>query len=466
MSVAAAALAEVLAHDQAQLRRATDLTIAAQARDQVLDSLTQVHSHLFPGLVRKHLHVADLLRHPVQGLGQALRTHPRAGLMGPAPSDLALQPPTHPVAADWVKAAAAIDEAALRIWYATPDYTPAAQSRIPREVGQPLGPTDMSATAWALTADVAAMAAALASTSTPLARALLRSGDGNLVQAGGALAGPQTRDLDAAAVLTLRLAQAGPLPRSYDLQEGNTHAPVPVLTIADAAAGLDHALRLLEVAPPLTGPQQRGLATAVASTVHALARQTRGRTGMVLTDLATHSASHAALWAASPLGATSPGQWAAVEQVRTVGSMIRSTLDARTGQGRPPTTALHPADPVDLARRLPEILRQAAANLRQGLETGAFLVPDPTTKSGWAPVAERGQAHRWQTAATALADAAADTALALSGAAAGSPGREARPGASTLSPARALLGAATRGPTRPTHPVQEPARTAPRPPSR
>jgi hypothetical protein len=432
-----------------------ELVVAAEARDQVLADLITIHEHLFADLDESvAVGPADMLRHPALGLGAVLRSRERTGLHGPSPTDLAIRSPTLPTARAWVAAASGVEAAAVDATRARPDREYAAwtwaHGRSAAQVPDPVTPPVI---AWALVADLAALSCAVASLDDDLAAALVGSGHADLVAAGHRLIGPSVDDLKITASLALRLAEAGETPSAYHLPSGAKGA-ITVSSLPSVPDALDRALDLLQAAPTLTGPQQRALATSIASIAQQLSMDAPASARAPLKNLARGAAGYAATWANSPLVAANSGDVDAVQQVRSVARLMQ--VDPPRWDSTPDGAAIREALERS-AERLPAIVRAAAENLREGLAAHRFLIPSHpgATGSGWGPAAGHPDRRPTETAAFQLEKLADRLGQALG------PRRAARPltDVVTQPPARELLRAALESPvTRPEHPALAPTR--------
>lgn len=453
MAVAAAALADVLDLGHARMEPA-DLVIAAHARDQVLACLTIGHRYLFAGLGHTATPAPqDLLRHPVLGLGEVLNNRPGTGLDGPAPTDVAVNLPTHPTARAWTVLARELDAAVVEIARARPDrpaWAWALTGVAPRDPDAP-PPPGSPQTAWALAADLAAFASALAAADTDLGVALHGAGE-PFRGAARAVTDPTLADLRAVALLALRMAESGPLPGDYHLPE-NTVGTRPLVPSSpvDVAVAIQRAGDLVADGPALTASQQRAFATTAARTAVLLARHAPASITAPLQTLAEVAARYATFWATSRLFPLNAGHQAAIEQLRAAAAF----LAPRANQQPLPAPAAARA-----AARLPVALAAAAANARTALSEDAFLAVDPHAPGATAaPISRHPERRRHRTAADRLDTAARDAHHQL---APHDPGRPPRPARSA---ARELLQNALTSPatSRPAHPAlpPQPARPAP-----
>ncbi|HET9658059.1 MAG TPA: hypothetical protein VFP72_22085 [Kineosporiaceae bacterium] len=470
LSAAAAALVDVLAAGHSTLADPKDLLAAGQARDQALACLALAHRYLFAGLgPDRELSASDMLRHPVLGLGAALAHRSVTGVTGPAPTDLALHPPPHPASRAWVAAAAALDAAAVEIARARPDKPQWAWlwMGLPPSTADGIPPPGSPAIAWALAADVAALAGGLAAADRDLADAFGRAGE-RFTPACQALTDDTLTDLSVTAELTLRLAEAGPLPDDYHLPAAAVGSrPLVLTSSADLLPALARTRDLLLDGPTLTGPQQRGLAAAAGRAALRLSQASAGSGRQALRDLAGAATGFATIWASSDVRSIETGDWAAVRQLRAVTGFVEASLQ-RPHQSQ---DAMAVGDIARAAARLPGLLRAATANLRAGLDRGVFLVYDrllvhdeAAAATAWRPLITHPARRRYLRAADQLDTAADQAAHQL-------PSLPPAPPARLRSAlARDLLRPGGHHPERPTHPALPPSLGRPatrrRPPAR
>ena len=481
LSDGARALAVVLGTGHGGLQRQPhELAVAGQARDQILACLQLMHAHLFAGLPAAASELdglpattpgsrqaVDLLEDPVAGLGHQLRRRRLSGLRGPSPTDLALRPPAQIATRGWVAAASALDGACVQITGTRP-HSPQLAWVWERAAPPGAGPDPSSPPqiAWALAADLAALAGALTVADENLTHALLATSDPSLLAAGLRLRDPPPGELRVTAGLALRLAESGQLPSHYQLQAPATD-PIPVTTATDVPAALDQAVQLLLAAPTLTGPQQRGMATCTAAIAGQIAALAPPQIRAVLDGLALASVNYAATWATSPLAATDAGDWRPVEQTRAVAHRVQQLLRRADPDGPDAGSRAHLLAAVD---RLPGLTRAAMTNLRDGLAAGSFLVPPELgdTEQAWAPADRHPIRRRAETAAFALQDKADEARLAIGpkGRLRPTPPEDALPARERFGawlPPRIARLAGTEG-IRPTHPALPPTpRPVPRP---
>jgi hypothetical protein len=469
LSAAAAALVDVLATGHSTLADPQDLLVAGQARDQTLACLALAHRYLFAGLgPGRELSAGDMLRHPVLGLGAALAHRSVTGMTGPAPTDLALHPPTHPTARAWVAAAAALDAAAVEIARARPDKPQWAWlwMGLPPTTADGTPPPGSPAIAWALAADVAALAGGLAAADRDLADAFGRA-DERFTPACEALTDVTLTDLSVTAGLALQLAEAGPLPENYHLPAAAVGSrPLLLTSSADLLPALARTRDLLLEGPTLTGPQQRGLAAAAGRTALRLSQASTGPGHQDLRDLAGAATGYATIWAGSDVRSIEVGDWAAVRQLRAVAGFVEASLQ----RPRQSQDAMDADDIARAAARLPGLLRATTANLRAGIDRDVFLVYDrllaqdeAVAATAWRPLTRHPARRRYLRAADHL-DAAADQAAPQLRP--GPPAPAARP---RFALARGLLRPGGHHPQRPTHPALPPSLGRPatrRPPAR
>ncbi|MFZ0159839.1 MAG: hypothetical protein WAL50_12480 [Kineosporiaceae bacterium] len=436
LATAASCLHTILCFGQADLTgRDSDLIAAVQARDQIVAALGVTWRATVPGqdlaepgdpspvwTARRELH------HSVAAAGLVLRRYPLTGLPGPAPTDLQLHPPVAPSARAWVQAAQINDRVA------------AHTSR-----GQRVGPVAVDAFTgrWAMIADLAAVAGAVAVLDPALADHARASSLPELHRAGAVLhdARHHAEDLAAAADVVIRLARSGALPQDYEV-----HVPGPgsITTLGEVPAALDWTRTVLADGPALTATQYRLLAGAIAVVAYHLGRVVEDApSGSALAHLAEVHHRFAESWHRWPLAATGAGDVRALTHVRHVASLlITSAEDALTAD----LAAVLAPRVVVLARTVQESLFTAIAD-------GAFLTPADTSR-GWTPLSGIRGLHRRVLGALTTLVAATDAAALAVG-----PVRPVTP----TDPAP-YLGAATRlAPylelVRPPNPVTTPTRT-------
>jgi len=458
LATAAAALVEVLDSGHQDMTDPRDLVITAQARDQALVCLTVSHRYLFAGLGHTvDLSAQDFIRHPMLGLGEALRKRPATGLAGPSPTDIALDPPGHPTARAWAALARELDAATVEITRARPDNPSWAWQWAglapQRPDGQP--PAGSPQIAWGLAADLCALAAGVAAADHDLAAALHQGGD-QFSAAHHALADQSLTDLQTVAGIAQRIAEAGPLPDDYHLPAAAPGLrPLLPTTTADLAPALQRAAELALNGPPLTVPQHFALAAAAATCSAALARATPGALESRLLDLAHAAKNYAMVWGSSKLFALEAGSWAPAEQVRAVNAF----LSASTRSGRLDSSTAAQTDLAAAAQQLPTLLQAAAGNMRLAVAANAYLAVDhigEPRRLVAGRIAVHPERRRYLRAADELAGRASQARVAM-----GAPVAEgSRP---SLPLARGILKAAVQSKTRPAHPALPPPVLRPTP---
>ncbi|WP_088284881.1 hypothetical protein [Kineosporia sp. A_224] len=451
LAAAAAALVEVIATGHQDMTDPRDLVITAQARDQALACLTVSHRYLFAGLGHTvDLTAQDFIRHPMLGLGEALRKRPATGLAGPSPTDIALDPPSHPTARAWAALARELDAATVEITRARPDNPSWAWQWAglapQRPDGQP--PAGSPNVAWGLAADLCALAAGVAAADHDLAVALHQGGD-QFAAAHRALADQSLTDLQTVAGIAQRIAEAGPLPEDYHLPVAAPGLqPLIPTTTADLAPALHRAGELALNGPPLTVPQHFALAAAAATCSAALARATPGALESPLLELAHAAKNYAMVWGSSKLFALEAGSWAPAEQVRAVNAFLSTS----TRSGRLDRSTAVQTDLVAAARQLPRLLQAAAGNVRLAIQTNAYLavdhVGDPR-RLIVGRIAVHPERRRYQRAADQVTTVAEEARLRMKPL----PSSASRV---TSALARDLLTAAAQSTSRPAHPALPP----------
>lgn len=424
LAAAARHLAPLFEHDLADLTEPRDVVISIRARNQVMASLQVSLSHLVPP---RHPKVEsgpmEIVSDPVRGLAEALKRRPIYPLEGPSPTDVLTSPPSHPAARAWAGAAAAMEAAAVQVTRARAREvtTTHLADGTPADLGAGADHHAMLAAvrqqhgAWAMTADLAGLSDAVAVLDVRLAEAALTSAETltgaertALVQAASTLR-QHGDDVRLTADLVLRLSENGSLASGYDLAVRRP-GPFRVDSVWHVPVALRRARELLETSPPLTGPQHRQVAAAVAKAARAMAAIAPPTILAQLEDLASAELKFAAQWTANTIVARTVGD--ATPQLQLTG-----VLDTLRDLPASLSTADSATRAVWLQRAVWELAGVANAaepSLAKGFIREAYLVRDELNVHGWAPprpaVAARKQAEQLAVGVTNAARRLTDVA--------------------------------------------------------